>query len=126
MIVIAPGLLYTHNTNVHEIVFQDVQTATVAAFAERLKTIITELPEDELMRLLIHVPAVPSIQYMLGAIREIREAHPKVRPARIAIIYIPSMQFSVLNMVVRALVRSSTLKLFHQQDEAEARKWLSR
>jgi hypothetical protein len=119
------GLLYTRSpSNIHEIILQDVRSTTVTAFADCLKAIIAETPESEIMRLFIYVPAIPSIQYMLGTVREIRTAYPKVPPARIAVIYMNSAHLSILNMVVRAVVRISTLKLFLKKDEDEAREWL--
>jgi|GEM_PF-5908056 len=126
MNTIADGLLYTHTSNIHEIVFHDVRNATMSVFMDQLKTIIAVTPAGDTMRLLLHVPAIPSIQYMVGKVREIRASGLTMPQARIALIYVPSLQLYLLNMVVRALVRSSTLKLFHKKDEAEARQWLSK
>jgi hypothetical protein len=124
-IVIAQGLLYTrHTSNIHQLVLQDVRAATIAEFAERLKAIMGETPDGEVMRLSIQVSAIPSIQYMLGMTRDIKAARPKAIRSRIAVIYGPSLQLSLLNMIVRAIVRTSAMKLFPKKDEAEAHEWL--
>ena len=119
--MIAQGLLYTrHPSNIHQLVLQDVRAATIAEFAERLKIIMAETPDDDTMRLSIQVSAIPSIQYMLGMTREIKAARPKAIRSRIAVIYEPTLQLSLLNMIVRAIIRTSTMKLFPKKDEAEA------
>jgi hypothetical protein len=123
--VLAHGLRYTHNaSDIHVIVLQDVRAATVTEFGERLKTIMADTPDDGVMRLSIQVSAIPSIQYMLSMTRDIKAARPKAIRSRIAVIYGPSLQLSLLNMIVRAIVRTSTMKLFQKKDEAEAHEWL--
>ena len=124
--MIAHGLFYKRTANIHEVVLQDVHPSTLSEFSQRFKAIIEETPEGEIIRLLIYVPAVPSIQYILGMARDIKAAYPNAPQLRMAGIYVPSLQLSLLNMVVRAIVRSSTLKLFLKKDEHEARQWLSK
>jgi hypothetical protein len=123
--VLAHGVLYTHHaSNIHEIVLQDVRAATIAEFGERLKTIMRQTPDDDVMRLSIQVSAIPSIQYLLGMTRDIKAAQIKVAQSRIAIVYEPSLQLSLLNMIVRAIVRTSAMKLFPEKNRAEAHEWL--
>jgi hypothetical protein len=122
--MIAHGLVYTRASNSHEIVFHDMSNATMSAFGDQLKTIISELPEGEILRLLVHTPAIPSLQHMIGEVRKIKSARSSMPKTRIAVVYTPSLQLHILNMVTRALVRTSTLKLFQIKDEAEARQWL--
>ena len=124
--MIAHGLIYTRISNIHEIVFHDMQNATMSAFADQLKAIIAEMPEGEDLRLLLHTPAIPSLQHMIGEARKIRATRPTMPKTRIAVVHAPSIQLYILNMVVRALVRSSTIKVFQKKDEAEARQWLAR
>ena len=93
--MIAHGLLYTRTiSNTHEIVFHDVRIPTLAEFARQLKAIIAETPANETMRLLLHVPAVPSIQYMIGMVRELRASRTTMPSTRIALIYLPSFKYS--------------------------------
>jgi hypothetical protein len=122
--MIAHGLVYTQTSNIHEIVFPDMRNETMTAFGDQLKAIIMDHPEGEVLRLLLHTPAIPAVQHMIGEAQKIRSARPTMPKTRIAVVYLPSLQLSILNMAVRALVRSSTIKLFQKKDEAEAREWL--
>ena len=80
--------------------------------------------KGETLRLLLHTPAVPALQHMIGEARKIRSSRPTMPKTRIAVVHSSSLQLSILNMVTRALVLSSTLKLFEEKDEAEARQWI--
>ena len=123
--MIENGFVYTHDSsNIHHIVLQDVRQPTINAFAVQLKEIVKDTPTTDLIRLLLVAPGVPPIQQMVAHVQDIKATYPKRALARIALVYSPSIQLSFLDIITRSIVRSSTLMLFPQKDEAKAYQWL--
>ena len=119
------GLSYARlETNIHEITLHDVQFSTVDLFFDRLDHIMNITPSDQIMRMLIHASQVPSMQYLIGHNRSLMAKHPQRLKSRIAIVHTHSAQLSVLNMVGRALTRSSSLRLFRNDEVIAAMTWL--
>jgi hypothetical protein len=119
------GLSYTQlESNIHEITLHDVQFSTVDLFFDRLDTILSSTRPDQIVRMLICVSQVPSMQYMIGRDRALTAKHPQRFKSRIAIVHSQSAQLSLLNMVGRALTHSSSLRLFRKDEVEDAMTWL--
>jgi hypothetical protein len=120
------GLSYTLlPSSIHELRFHDVHISTLVSFEGRMKAIIETMSDDEILRIVLYIPAVPSIQHMINVARDLRKQRSSLPPGRIAIIYNSSLQLSLLNLITRAAVRTSTLRLFHSKDEQQALKWVA-
>jgi hypothetical protein len=125
--LIAKGLVYTQlPLSIHQFVLHDVQPTTLKEFTDHLKTILENTPPDGTMRLMISIPTVPPIQQIISHVREMKETHSQRPTTRVAVIYSPSLQLFLLNMVVRAVVRISSVQFFPRNDEKQALEWVAR